>query len=420
VFTGTQLGRAGAEGLADLERAKQGIALLASNGVDPAVRAQALVEVGYAYSELREDQAALDAFEAALQWTHDFDGAPLMRSRALATRADLLIRQGKFAEAEASSREALEALRGFPSGHPEVVWRMTNLGSLLHRYGRRPEGREWLARSLAGTELAFRPGSLAIDNARLSSLHAAIMDGAAADVRRALPTLAPHVADERRSPTTRINIGWAVLRWHLLAKDIKSAEKLLATLETLAVDSDRSQIARLNVARARAALLRGAIPEAREWAKRAGELAETSVAGGHTMPAEFASLQALIRHERLLAESEIAEWEHRFAAAIDLANESAHRSDSASRAPYAEEDDAASARRLGEARLAAGDATGAQEPLAMALAIYVREHHPSSPLLAETRAAVARCRAALAAPRRPVGEATGKSPSGKTMVGQGG
>jgi hypothetical protein len=157
-------------------------------------------------------------------------------------------------------------------------------------------------------------------------------------------------------------------------------------------------------------LLRGALPEAREWIKHVDDLASAAVAGGHLMPASFASLHASIRHERLLLESEIAQRELRFAEAIELANRAARRGDSAGLAPYAEEDAAANARRLGEAQLAAGDAAAAQEPLAAALAIYVKAHHPSSPLLADARAGVARCQVALAAKRRP-DAAAGKSPS---------
>ncbi len=409
IFVGTQLGRTGAEGLQDLEAARRGIALLALNGADPAVRAQALLDVAFAYAELNDEHAALASLDAARDWMHGFEGADLMRSRALASRVPLLLRAGKAAEAEASSRQALDALSGMPPGHPEVLRRMQELGSFLHALGRRAEGREWLARSLAGMEHAFQPGSPKLDSALLTSLHAAVMDGATESVRRILPRLAPLVADAKLPPSSRLEIGLAMLRWHIGAKDARSAERVLATLGPLAADVGSLPEARLCLAHTHVALLRGALEDARRWSARADELAGAAVAGGSMMPASFASLEARIHHEHLLVESTIAQQEGRFAEAIELAQRAARRVDAIALEPYAEEDTATDALRLGQAHLAAGDAEAALEPLTAALAIYAREHHPSSPMLADARAALARSQAAVAAKRRPAPAAAGKS-----------
>jgi len=311
-----------------------------------------------------------------------------------------LLRLGRLGDAERSARQALEAVHGLPPGHPTVLARLKELGTFLHMHGQRQEGRKRLAEAVAGMELAFRPGSIAIDNARVSALHAALMDGAAEDVQRALPSLVPLVADASRPPTLRFEMGWIAVRWYLRTRDAPAAEGVLATLQPLAAQTGQWETARLNVARARAALLRGALSEARAWAGRADELAGGSVAEALMTPARLPPLHASLRHERLLIESEIAQRERRFDNAIELAVRSAPRGDSVGIEPYSEEDAAASARRLGESWLAAGDPVAASEPLAAALAIYVREHVASSPLLAETRAAVARCQAALAEKRR--------------------
>ncbi len=417
VFIGTQLGRTGADGLLDLEGAKRGIALLALNGANPSVRAQALLRVAFAYTELKEEQAALDTLDAALDWMRDFEGADLMRSRALGSRATLLLRRGNLAEAEASTRAAVDALRGLPPGHPEVLRQMQVLGTFLHMYGRRIEGREWLARSLAGMERAFRPGSLAVDNARLASFHAAVIDGATEDVGRALPTLVPLVVDKSRPPSVRIAVGLMMIRWHVQAKDARSAERVIAVLDPLAAAAGPLESARLNVARAHVALLVGALPAARERARGADELAGAAAAGGSILPAEAALMRYRIRRQSLLVASQIAQQERRFAEAIEFAHQAARRDGAMALEPYAEEDTAAAALRLGAAHFAAGDPDAALAPLTAALAVYVREHHPSSPLLAEAKAAVAQCQTALAA-KRQRGAASGRSSSGKERANQ--
>jgi hypothetical protein len=98
-----------------------------------------------------------------------------------------------------------------------------------------------------------------------------------------------------------------------------------------------------------------------------------------------ATLLASTRREILLVRSEIAERSRLFAEAVELAD-AASRLD-VSRGPYADDDVAAAALRLGEARLAAGDANGAASALATAAAIYARDHDASSPLLARAKRA---------------------------------
>ena len=98
-----------------------------------------------------------------------------------------------------------------------------------------------------------------------------------------------------------------------------------------------------------------------------------------------ATLLASTRREILLVRSEIAERSRLFAEAVELAD-AASRLD-VSRGPYADDDVAAAALRLGEARLAAGNASGAATALAAAVAIYARDQDASSPLLARARRA---------------------------------
>jgi serine/threonine-protein kinase len=396
VFVGTRLWRAGPEGLKDAEQAKHGIALLAMNDVAAATRAQALLELAFAYGELGQTQSALDALDAALAWTQGFEGALRLRSQALGLRAALVASLGRRDEAEASLREAVEVVAGLPSGHPVALRMMLHLGTFLHMHGRRPEGRIWLARSEQGMRQAFRSDSLAADNARLASLHAAVMDGAVEDVRRALPALLPHVADEARPPSVRMETGWVALRWHIRAKEPGRAEAMLSLLGPLVTDPGSPEAVRLYLARARVALLRGSAGQAREWASRVRDVEPEIGVGAPAAPDSNAALPASIRHEHLLIASEIAQLERRFADAIELARRAGHASDTPTLEPYAEENAAEDSRRLGEARMAAGDAAGAREPLARAVAIYALEHHPSSPVLAAARAALARCDVALA------------------------
>ena len=120
------------------------------------------------------------------------------------------------------------------------------------------------------------------------------------------------------------------------------------------------------------------------WVRRADDGLQAADDGA----GQERSLLAATRREILLVRSEIAERSRRTAEAVELA-EAATRVD-ASHEPYAEEDVAAAALRLGEAQLAAGDASGAAAALATAVAIYARDHDAASPLLARATMAAQR------------------------------
>jgi serine/threonine-protein kinase len=377
VLNGTRLARPGTEGAQDLERAKHGVALLAAHGATAAVRAQALVEIAYAYHEHGRLPEALSTLEAALEWAQGFAGAELVRSRAFSVRATLQHALGRQEDAESSARAAVDALQGLPPEHPEVLRRMIGLGNFLHAYRNRHEGRTWLALALDRAEAAHARGSMAATNARMSFLAAAVRDGAKPQVERALDPVRAIVANPQEPVQTRIDAGQLLARWYLQVRDERRAAAAIAVIVPLAMQSSAGLASRVSLMCARLALLQGQQAEAQRWVTHAVEALPAvgrSESTQGTPPSDWA------RHESLLVRSEIAERERRFAHAIELA-EAAARVDT-SREPYAEEDVAAAALRLGEARLSAGDVSRAEGAIAAAMAIYAREHDPASPMLA--------------------------------------
>jgi serine/threonine-protein kinase len=384
VLNGTRLARTGPDGAQDVERAKQGVALLAANGASAAARSQALVEIAHRCHEQGRPAEALAALDAALEWAQGFAGAELVRSRALSVRAVLQHAQGSDAEAEASARAAVDALQGLPPGHPEGVRRMIELGNFLHMYGKRHEGRTWLALARERAEVAFAQGSMAATNMWMSFLSAAVRDGARAQVQQALGPVRAIVADPHVPGGDRADAGQMLARWYLRAGDAREAAAVIAATLPHVPPTDAWLGRRVALLRARLSLLESQPAAAEPWVRRA----EDALSAADEGTAQERSPAAAMRREILLVRSEIAERSRRFAEAVELA-EAATRID-VPREPYAEEDVAAAALRLGEARLAAGDASGAAAALATAVAIYAREHDPGSPLLARATTAAQR------------------------------
>lgn len=390
ILNGTRLARSGPDGAQDIERAKQGVALLAAHGATPAARAQALVEIAYTCHEQDRPAEALAALEAALEWAQGFAGAELIRSRALGVRAALLHTQGRGAEAEASARAAVDALQNLPPGHPEVVRRMIGLGNFLHMYGKRHEGRTWLALARDRAEAAFAQGSMAATNMWMSFLSAAIRDGAKAQVALAVEPVRAIVADPHVPARDRAEAGQLLARWYLQTDDAREVAAAISAIVPHVAPTDARLGARLALLRGRLSLLQGQTAAAQLWVRRA----EDALPAADEGTAQERSALASTRREILLVRSEIAERSRRFAEAVALA-EAASRVDTSGE-PYADEDVADAALRLGEARLAAGDANGAASALATAVALYTRDHDASSPLLARARKAEQRV-AALSA-----------------------
>ncbi len=392
VLNGTRLARSGPEGLQDVERAKQGVALLAANGASAAARSQALVEIAYTCHEQGRPEEALAALDAALEWAQGFAGAELIRSRALGVRAALLHAQGRGAEAEASARAAVDTLQNLPHGHPEIVRRMIELGNFLHMYGSRHEGRTWLTLARDRAAAAFAQGSLPATNMWMSFLSAAVRDGASAQVQHALGPVHAIVTDPHMMVRERVEAGRLLARWHLQTGDAREAAAVIAAILPHVPPTDAWLGRRVTLLRARLSLLEGQPAAAELWVRPV----EDALPAADEGTAQERSLASAMRREILLVRSEIAERSRRFVEAVELA-EAAIRGD-VPRDPYAEEDVAAAALRLGEARLAAGDASGAAAALATAVAIYAREHDPGSPLLA--RATTAAQRAATLSARQ--------------------
>jgi tetratricopeptide (TPR) repeat protein len=379
VLKGTRLARSGPDGAQDVERAKHGVALLAAHGATAAARAQALVEIAFTYHEQDRPAEALAALEAALEWAQGFTGAELIRSRTFSVRAVLLHTQGRGAEAEASARAAVDALQNLPPGHPEVTRRMIELGNFLHMYGKRHEGRTWLALARDRAEAAFAQGSMAATNMWLSFLSASVRDGARAQVALAVVPVQAIVADPHMPAGERAEAGRLLARWYLQVGDAREAAAAIAAIVPHVAPTDAWLGSRVALLRARLSLLQGQPVAAQLWVRRA----EDTLPAANDGATHDRSLRASTRREILLVRSEIAERSHRLAEAVELA-EAASRVDTSGE-PYAEEDVAAVALRLGEARLAAGDASGAAAALATAVAIYARDHDAASPLLARAK-----------------------------------
>jgi serine/threonine-protein kinase len=393
VLMGAHLARPGAEGALDIERAKQGVALLAVNGASSATRAQALIDIAHAHSERGESAGTLGAIDAALAWAHGFAGAELFRSRAHTMRAPPLIALGRLEEAEASLRAASAGLLALGKAHPESVRCALILANHLHAYGKRAEGRALFARIEADIAAGAPTMPVDLENLRLSALAAATADGDVAEARRLATHILQLVVNPSRPATTRLEAGLILVKWYQVTREAARARALLASLEPLRADAAPLPIDKLALARVRQQLLDGETGDTRTGSAALAARDSPSL----TLAApNFSELPTVweIRRERLLLQSEAAERERQPAIAVQYAREAAAGNPRSARVPYAEEDDAAIARRLGNALLAAGDAVGARDALAAALAFYAREHHRDSPVLAQVRKEFERARAA--------------------------
>jgi hypothetical protein len=211
-------------------------------------------------------------------------------------------------------------------------------------------------------------------------------------VQQALGPVRAIVADPHVPGGDRADAGQMLARWYLQAGDAREAAAVIAATLPHVPPTDAWAGQRVALLRARLSLLEGQPAAAERWVRRAEDVPPAAKDG----TAYQRLLLASTSHEILLVRSEIAERLRRFAEAVELA-EAATRAETP-RGPYAEEDVAAAALRLGEAQLAAGDASGAAAALATAVAIYAREHDPGGPLLA--RATTAAQRAATLSARQ--------------------
>jgi CHAT domain-containing protein/Flp pilus assembly protein TadD len=149
----------------------------AGNPGDTLALAQIRNQLGAAHFYAGEPDAALGHFQAAADAFEGVETYAENRQEALGNVGSILAQLGRFDEAEAAQREALEIRRAlYPESHPQIARSYFELGSLANTQGRAGE-----AASLVRQALELRLDSLGPDHPHVAMTQvslASILTGA--------------------------------------------------------------------------------------------------------------------------------------------------------------------------------------------------------------------------------------------------
>ncbi len=389
IFKGAWYAATDRKGHDGLDQARSGVELLAARGAPPGERVQALIEIAARRAALGQLQRALEELDAAVALSHDFEGAALMRARGLAMRSGTQVALDRLADAVASQRAAVQAAQELPVDHPETARQILYLGSLLHAYVDRKEGRTRLADGLSRAERALPAASPALHNARLMNFNAMQLDGDQAAAAVLVPPLAAALADGTGPPGLRRDIGLSLARHFSLAGEPRRAAQALDLVVPLLAALPPMLTPAVLLAQARLSLARGDTAQSAALLARVAQMEAQLSASDEGTRQSWGDLRREALRQRVLLDSALAERTARPAEAIEAARKALSMALDHPSGWYPLTDVAEARLRLGSALAAAGDSLQARPYLAQAERFYALNHAPASPWLRQSRALLA-------------------------------